>query len=62
MHAALPQVLTPLQSSRLLLGCSPYIPDPTQLCCLLEGQQEQHWLGAAKDPGHLLAASSIAVA
>jgi hypothetical protein len=56
-------VLTPLQRSRLVLGCSPYMPDSTQICRLLEWQEgrglrsQPGWAGAsAADPGHLLSA------
>jgi hypothetical protein len=48
--------MTPLQASRLFLGCSPYMPDFTQLCRLLEWQQQQRW-GGSSDHGHLLAGS-----
>ena len=68
----LPQILTPLQNSRLLLGCTPYVPDCTQMCRLLEWQQQQQQQGRLErqrqgrlerrlsqgDPGHLLAAAA----
>jgi hypothetical protein len=58
------QILTAMQRSRMLLGCSPYIPDWTQLCMYLEWQHERKQpqiRSAAADPGHLLLASTAAV-
>ena len=53
------QALTPLQNSRLLLGCAPYLPDCTQLCRLLEWQQQRQQLSRG-DSGHFLA-TAVAV-
>ncbi|PRW56728.1 hypothetical protein C2E21_4569 [Chlorella sorokiniana] len=46
--------LTPVQNSLLLLGCAPYLPDCTQLCRLLEWQQQRQQLSRG-DSGHFLA-------
>ncbi|KAI7835994.1 hypothetical protein COHA_010116 [Chlorella ohadii] len=53
------KALTPLQNSRLLLGCAPYLPDCTQLCRLLEWQQQRQQLSHG-DCGHFLA-TAVAV-
>ena len=56
-------MLTPLQSSRLLLGlgCNSNLMDGMQqLCQVVEAQWQQQWgqIGSSADRGHLLAASS----
>jgi hypothetical protein len=53
------KALTPVQNSRLLLGCAPYLPDCTQLCRLLEWQQQRQQLSRG-DSGHFLA-TAVAV-
>ena len=58
-HGSRLQALTPLQNSRLLLGCAPYLPDCTQLCRLLEWQEQRQQVSRG-DSGHFLA-TAVAV-